>query len=94
MKGMLFDRKKGIQEMVVIEPCNDIHTWWMRWPIDVAFVDCCGMVLMARTEVRPFRRLKCKKAYAVVERRSNGEGWFSPGDYIPWADFGEKNGWE
>lgn len=93
LKGMLFDGKKGMSEYVVIEPCNDIHTWWVRWPIDVAFVDCFGVVLMARTNVHPFRRLKCKKAYAVVERKSTGDGWFSLGDCIPWAARDRKDGW-
>jgi uncharacterized protein len=40
---------------LVIEPCDTIHTWFMRFPIDVLFVDRQGLVVNAVRELGPFR---------------------------------------
>src|SRR5262245_20436880 len=40
---------------LVIEPCDMIHTWFMRFPIDVLFVDRQGLVVNAVREMGPFR---------------------------------------
>lgn len=42
-------------EGLVIEPCSSIHTCFMRFPIDVLFVDRDGLAVRAAREVRPFR---------------------------------------
>ena len=40
---------------LVIEPCDAIHTWFMRFPIDVLFVDRQGLVVDAIHGLEPFR---------------------------------------
>jgi len=40
---------------LVIDPCSSIHTFWMRFPIDVLYVDREGMVLRADRAMRPWR---------------------------------------
>ena len=88
--GMLFGKGAKPGECLVIVPCCDIHTFGMRWSIDIAFVDECGGVLMARKNVAPFRRIRCKGAFAVVERRSIDTPWFSLADRVPWLIVREK----
>ena len=39
---------------LVIRPCNMIHTWFMRFPIDVLFVNDEGIVVRAVEALRPF----------------------------------------
>lgn len=40
---------------LVIEPCNGVHTFFMRLPIDVVHVASDGQVLRALEAMRPWR---------------------------------------
>ncbi len=55
MKGLL--GRDGLAEGsgLVLTPCNSVHTWFMRFAIDVLFLDRAGMVLHAVRSMRPFR---------------------------------------
>ena len=68
--------------VLLLVPCNDIHTFAMRRPIDVAFVAADGAVLEAHRDVSPNRRLRNKRAAATLERFASEEAWFAPGDRI------------
>jgi uncharacterized membrane protein (UPF0127 family) len=52
---------------LLIAPCSAIHTWFMRFAIDVLFVDRQGRVVRVRTDVVPFRIAIAPAAYAVFE---------------------------
>ena len=41
--------RDGIDGVMVLEPCRNVHTFGMRFPIDVAFCDRDGVVLRAVT---------------------------------------------
>lgn len=89
----LFSRRID-KEILVIAPCKSIHTFGMGSPIDVAFLEKSGKVLESYENVPPWRVRKCRRAYAVLERRSatgdsgscsSGEGfpaWFKKGDKV------------
>lgn len=66
--------------VLLLVPCNDIHTFGMRRPIDVAFVDAAGSVLEARRNVVPNRRIRNKGASATLERYASTAQWLEPGD--------------
>jgi uncharacterized membrane protein (UPF0127 family) len=52
---------------LIIAPSNAIHTFFMRFAIDVAFVTKDGRVLKTRTAM-PARRIAASlRAFAVVE---------------------------
>ncbi len=51
---------------LVIEPCTSIHTFFMRFPIDVAFVARDGRVLRAISDLRPWRATRLYPAAALV----------------------------
>ena len=55
MKGLL--GRDGLAEGagMVIEPCTSIHMFFMRFPLDVLFVDGQGKVLRAIENLRPWR---------------------------------------
>ena len=38
-----------------IKPCQSIHTFWMRFPIDVLFLDKQGVVVHFIESMKPFR---------------------------------------
>ena len=80
MRGLL--GKQAFDGVLVLAPCNDVHTFGMLMSIDVAFVDKHGLVTRSDRDVGPGRRLRCKKAVAVLERQANGAA--------PWPDIGER----
>ena len=52
---------------MVIAPTNAIHTWFMRFSIDLVFVDRGGRVVKTCQSVKPWRLAGALRAYAVVE---------------------------
>lgn len=52
---------------LLIAPCTSIHTWFMRFAIDVIFVKRDGRVVKIRSAVPPWRFVIALGAYAVVE---------------------------
>jgi uncharacterized membrane protein (UPF0127 family) len=55
---------------LIIAPSNAIHTFFMRFAIDVAFVSRSGEVLKLRREVPPWRMAAAWRGFAVVELSS------------------------
>ncbi|MEN9775711.1 MAG: hypothetical protein RL322_2781 [Pseudomonadota bacterium] len=47
--------------------CNAVHTCFMRFAIDVVFVDSCGRVLRVVPDLRPWRASACRPASGVLE---------------------------
>ena len=52
---------------LILAPCNSIHTFFMRFAIDVVFVDRDGRVRRARPSLRPWRIQAAFRAFAVIE---------------------------
>jgi uncharacterized protein len=51
-----------------IRPCQSIHTFWMRFPIDVLFLDHEGIIVHLIESMKPFRISKhILKARSVLE---------------------------
>ncbi len=58
----------GVGEAMVIKPCNAIHTFFMRFPIDVLFVDKHNKVVKAISNLPAFRLTSiCFASQFVVE---------------------------
>jgi uncharacterized membrane protein (UPF0127 family) len=55
IKGLLGEKdfKKG--QALMITPCNSIHTLFMRFPIDVLFVDSDNRIVKLISHMLPFR---------------------------------------
>jgi len=87
MKGLLGRRRLRQGEGVVLRPSWSVHTWFMRFPIDVAFLDPDQVVLRIETSLRPFKTASCRGAREVVELAA-GECerlGLQAGDRIAWA---------
>ena len=67
MKGLLGKRGLAAGEGILIEPAPSIHTWFMRFPIDVVFLARDGEVLKVASDVKPWRMRSCRRARAVLE---------------------------
>ena len=81
LRGLLFAPESD--DLMVLLPCHDIHTFGMGYALDVAFLDASGKVLKSIRDVLPNRRLREPAAVAVLERRAiPREVWFEEGDRI------------
>lgn len=52
---------------MLIAPSNAVHTFFMRFPIDIAFVTREGRVVKACSHVQPWRIAAAWRAYGVIE---------------------------
>jgi hypothetical protein len=66
-RGLLGRDGMRAREALIIAPSNAIHTFFMRFDIDVAFVARDGRVLKVRAAVPPWRMSAAIGAFAVVE---------------------------
>ncbi|MFN2568193.1 MAG: DUF192 domain-containing protein [Candidatus Dormibacteria bacterium] len=53
--GLMFRTGLAPGQGLLIRPCNSIHMFFMRFPVDVAFVDRNGVVLHILNGIRPWR---------------------------------------
>ena len=81
--GLLSSRVCAHGEILVLTSCHSIHTFGMREPIDVAFVDASAQVVAAYRALPPCRLRSNQQAVAVLERRaSDSAAWFEPGQRL------------
>jgi uncharacterized membrane protein (UPF0127 family) len=66
-KGLLGRSKLDPGEGLWIVPCQGIHTWGMKFPIDVLYLDRKKRVRKLRRAVRPWRLSVCFWAHSVLE---------------------------
>ncbi len=66
-KGLLGRSAMPDLSALIIAPTNAIHTFFMKFPIDVAFVTRSGDVVKTRAAVQPWRMTGAFRAYAVIE---------------------------
>ena len=55
IRGLLGRRNFRTGEAIILKPCNSIHTFFMRFPIDCLFVDKNYRVIKALSNIRSFR---------------------------------------
>ena len=54
-------------EALVIAPCNAVHTCFMKFAIDVLFVDKTGRIVKLSPAVRPWRVAAALRGFATIE---------------------------
>jgi len=52
---------------MLIAPTNAVHTFFMRFPIDIAFINREGTVVKVCRSVRPWRIAAALRGYGVIE---------------------------
>lgn len=65
--GLLGKDGLGEGHALIIAPTNGIHTFFMRFSIDVAFVRRDGYVVAVRHALKPWRLAVALGAYAAIE---------------------------
>jgi uncharacterized membrane protein (UPF0127 family) len=66
-QGLLGRKGLDAGEALVLAPCSAIHTAFMRFPLDLVFLDRAGTVLKTASNVRPWRLRAAWRGFAVVE---------------------------
>jgi len=81
LKGLLYTEPND--SVLLIVPCRSIHTFGMKYAIDVAFINQAGLVVRSIRDVFPNSKEKCRDACAVLERFARpDDSWFREGDFI------------
>jgi uncharacterized membrane protein (UPF0127 family) len=65
--GLLKHEKLEPGEGLWIVPCESVHTFFMKFPIDLLYLDRHHKVRKARSAVRPWRLSACLLAHSVLE---------------------------
>ena len=84
------DRKRGLlgrdgldaSAALMLAPCPAVHTAFMRFTIDVVFVDRDGRVRKIVRGLAPWRMSASLGAYAAIEFTAGGERDLVPGDRL------------
>jgi uncharacterized membrane protein (UPF0127 family) len=66
-RGLLGRDSLATGHALILAPSNFVHTFFMRFPIDILFVSRDGRVLKARHEVPARRIAGSVRAFAVIE---------------------------
>ena len=66
-KGLLGRERLAEGEGLWIVPCEAVHTFWMRFPIDLIYLDRQHRVVKTRNNVRAWRISACLRAHSVLE---------------------------
>src|SRR3954465_8962154 len=70
--GLAFRRRAA--EPLLIPRCRSVHTFGMRFAIDVVFLDAGGRVVRVASHVPPGRGGSCRGPAAVVETAAGEAG--------------------
>jgi uncharacterized protein len=84
LRGLLGRNHLPAHQAVVLAPCSAIHTYLMRFSIDVYFLNQQGVVLERRSHLPPWRTASCAGAFYVVETSAGAlmpEHW-APGTQL------------
>ena len=66
-KGLLGRQTFEQGHALIIAPSNAIHTWFMRFPIDVAYVRKNGQIIKTKNSLGPWRLSAALGVFAVIE---------------------------
>jgi uncharacterized membrane protein (UPF0127 family) len=67
MRGLLGRRELPSGDGILLRPASSVHTAFMRFPIDVVFLDRDNRVVKIAEHVAPWRTAAARKSRSVVE---------------------------
>ncbi len=81
-KGLMLSAELPDGEALIIEPCNSIHMFFMRYSLDIIFTDAAGIVLFMYRGINPWRmgrfvkgaRLAIELPVGAIERTGTKVG--------------------
>jgi len=71
-KGLMLCEESDASFVLALSPCKQIHTFFMRFPIDVVYCDRSGFVIEIHRQVEPWKVDKyVTGAYHAIEATAN-----------------------
>ena len=70
LRGLAWRREPPDGWALLFPRCRSVHTFGMRFPIDVVFLDRHGWPIAIRRGVRPGRIVRHRNAAAVIETKA------------------------
>ena len=88
MCGLLFSPPLNINEGLLIAPCSSIHTFGMRYAIDLVFLDKNWTIVKTVKSLKPWRMAASKTANMVLELAANSleQLPLKTGQQLEWHD--------
>lgn len=80
LKGLLGTAPDAMPVLLV--KCSSIHTYGMRYALDVAFIAQDGRVLFVCEGVEPGNTVSHRDAFCVVERPASAKPWLECGERV------------
>jgi len=74
------------QEALLLRPCGAVHTFGMRYPLDIVFLDKRGCVLGVHAALPPGRMRHCRGARQTLELAAGALARLQPqrGERFTW----------
>jgi uncharacterized membrane protein (UPF0127 family) len=66
-KGLLGRDSLAKGEALWIVPCESVHTFFMRFALDLVYLDRSRRIIKIRTNVQPWRLSACLRAHSIIE---------------------------
>lgn len=84
LKGLLEQKSLDPGSALIIKPCNSVHTWFMKFNIDVLFIGKSGRVVKVIETMPPFKVAAARVAAFAVELPAGTirEHGIKPGDML------------
>ncbi|WP_394561176.1 DUF192 domain-containing protein [Aquipseudomonas alcaligenes] len=67
LRGLLGRSGLAAAQGLWISPCNSVHCCFMRFAIDVLYLDAEQRIVQIRHNLRPWRFSACWRAHSVIE---------------------------
>ncbi len=82
--GLLKHKGLARGEGLWIVPCESVHTFFMKFPIDLVYIDKTHKVRKVRHAVAPWRMSACLSAHSIIELPEGAarESGTVPGDEL------------
>ena len=77
---------------VLLLRCSSVHTYAMRYALDLAFLGTDGSVLLTCAQVGPGHVVTHRDAFCVLERPASQEPWFREGERVRMLSFDADGG--
>lgn len=81
-KGLLGRPSLDVSAALILRPCFSVHTAFMKFSIDVVFVNREGVVVRVARNLVPWRIAGALSAHAVVELSAGGAADIQVGDRL------------
>jgi len=70
LRGLL-GRKLSADEAMLIEPCNSVHTFWMKYNLDIVYISSDNEIVKIITNMKPWSFSACRRANKTLELPAN-----------------------